>query len=330
MARGTVYNGDLVTEEKLAQVNVENVDLLEEFIEYLHSTDKATLTIVNYTSDINIAFCWNLENNKNKIFTDWTKRDVMKFQNFMLTEMQLSPGRVRRLRSALSSMSNFIENILDDDFPNFRNIINKIPAPTNSHVREKTVFSEEQLKELLDACITKEDYQKACLIALAMYSGARKAELLRFKVDYFDKKNLILNGNLYQTPEKITSKGRGKQGKMIYKYCLADEFQPYLDLWMKQRSELGIDSEWLFVTDKDGGWSQMSTSTADSWARTFSNMAGTDFYWHSLRHYFTTYLSQKKKLPDKVIQTLNSWASIGMVQIYSDVSAEDELGEYFK
>lgn len=328
MARSTVYNGDIVTKEKLSLVNKKNKRLLKDFIEYLHSIDRAVLTIKNYTSDINIVFCWNLKENDNKFFILWSKRDIIKFQNYMLTEMALSSGRVRRLRSALSSLSIYIENILDDEFENFRNIINKIPAPINTPIREKTVFSESQLKHLLDYLVEKQEYQKVCLLALSAYSGCRKAELLRMKEWYFTDENIILN-SLFKTPEKITTKGRGKLGKLIYKYCLSEEFKPFLNLWLNQRKELGVDSEWLFVTKSGEKWKQMSISTPDSWAIQFSKIADVDFYWHSMRHYFTTYLSTNKKLPDKVIKSLSGWENLEMVLLYTDTDIEDELGEYF-
>ena len=53
------------------------------------------------------------------------------------------------MRSAISSMSNLIENILDEEFPDFRNIINKIPVPP-ANQSEKTVFENEDLEELLN------------------------------------------------------------------------------------------------------------------------------------------------------------------------------------
>lgn len=48
-----------------------------------------------------------------------------------------SPARVRRVKAALSSLSNYIENILDDEYEDFRPIIRKIENPQNTPVREK-------------------------------------------------------------------------------------------------------------------------------------------------------------------------------------------------
>jgi len=46
MARSTVYNS-IVTDERWEQVNKKNKELLKEFLDYLKSTDKAELTILN-------------------------------------------------------------------------------------------------------------------------------------------------------------------------------------------------------------------------------------------------------------------------------------------
>lgn len=327
MARSTVYN-EIVTAEKLKEVNSDNRDLLIEFVEYLESIDRSKETIKNYISDIKICFCWSLEYNKNKFFVDFTKRDIMKYQNYLLNTLNLSPNRIRRLRSSISSLSNFIENILDDDYPDFRNIIGKIPAPARAIVRAKTVLENEQLQELLDILVERKDYQKACVLAIAMCSGARKSELLRFKTDYFKDENIIY-GALYKTPEKMKTKGRGVNGKLLYRYTLCKEFKPYLDLWMEEREKLGIDSEWLFVKlNEHGTWEQMKVSTLNVWASQFSKLLEVDFYFHSLRHYFTTNLA-KYNIPDSVIKDIVGWESLEMVSTYKDIEVDDELGKYF-
>lgn len=326
MGRSTVYN-DIVTDELWEQVNPDNKELLEEFIEYLHSTDKSELTIINYKSDIQICFVWALKHNKNKFFVDFTKRDIMKYQNWLINTLSLSPSRVRRLRSAISSMSNFIENILDEDYPNFRNIVNKIPAPVNQPVREKTVLEDEDIDKLLNILVEKKQYQQACCLALAVSSGARKSELTRFKVHYFNEDNIKL-GAWYKTPEKIRTKGRGKQGKPLYRWVLVKKFKPYLDLWLQEREKLGIDNEYLFVVKKKDGWKRAKISTLDSWAEQFNKYLDKHFYWHCNRHYFTTMLC-KYNIPAQVVQKLIGWETVDMVSVYNDTDIDDELSKYF-
>lgn len=186
MARSTVYNS-IVTDERWEQVNKKNRDLVKEFLHYLKSIDKAELTIINYESDLKIIFTWALLEINNKFFIDFTKRDIVKLQNYLLNDMGLGSSRVRRMKSTLSSLSNYIENVLDeeDEFKGFRNIINKIPHPAKNEVREKTIMSDDDVDRLLKYLIENKEYQKACAVALAVSSGARKSELLRFKVSFF-------------------------------------------------------------------------------------------------------------------------------------------------
>ena len=170
-------------------------------------------------------------------------------------------------------------------------------------------------------------FDKACYLALAMYSGRRKAELCRFKVSDFDDDKLVCGGALYKS-SPLKTKGRGG-GKMINCYTLAKKFKPYLDLWLEERSARGYqESEWLFP-DKNNPSEYIPISTANSWATTLSRLSGKDMYWHSLRHFFTTSLS-KAGIPDGVIQSIVAWESGDMVRIYKDIDADEEIGMYFK
>lgn len=330
--RTTVYN-NITSEEKLKEVNPDNLELGEDFLDYLKSVDRSPETIKQYRANLNIFWCWNLEYNKNKFFVDLTKREVSKFQNHIINTWGWSPKRVRVVKATLSSMSNYIENILDMDFPNFRNIINKIESPANDVVREKSVLQMEDVEWLLNQLTEKGDYMRACMVALAIFSGKRKAELTRFKVDYFDEKNLICDGALYKTPEKIKTKGRGSRGKLIDVYILAKPFKPYLDRWLNQRKELKIKSVWLFPKYKDGKWlnEAIGIPTMDSWAKTFNSMLqerGCTWYFHCARHFFTSYLLEQG-IPDSIVQSIQSWSSGDMVRIYDDRSIDDQFSKYF-
>lgn len=324
MARKTVKN-HIITEEKRKQFNPTNVEILNDFVIYLQSTGKKEGTILNYHNDIEMFFVWNLEANKNKDFDKLSKREVMFFQNYCINILKLGSARYRRLRSSISSMSNYIENMMDDVYPNFRNIINKVEAPPKSPVREKSVFEEQELKDLLDELVEQEEYQKACVLALAMGCGNRKSELLRFKVSFFIDDNIKF-GSLWKTPE-ISVKGRGDTKKQ--RWVLISTFKPYLDLWLKERTKLGIDCDELFVNYKsDGTYYPMLVSTLNSYADLFTKMIGKDFYFHAMRHYFTTSLS-KNNVPDEVIKEIIGWASLDMVGLYKDIDSDDMIGKYF-
>lgn len=327
MPRKTKQN-DITSPELLSQVNPENMRLKEDFISYLQSVQRSPKTIAGYSNDLDIFWVWNLQHNGNKFFPKISKRDYASYQHWLINENGNSPARVRRLKSAISSLSNYVEAILDDeeDFKDFRSSVRKIENPAMQQVRKKTIWEDEALDSLLDELTALGQYKKACALALAMCSGRRKAELCRFRVDDFKDDNLVCGGALYKTSEPIQTKGFGL-GKYIYCYTLAKKFKPYFDAWMAEREQKHIESEWLLPASDNAEW-QMSDTTLNSWANTFSRMTCEDFYWHSLRHYFTTHLS-KLGLPDNVIQEIVGWESSDMVKVYKDISAEEQISQFF-
>lgn len=328
------------TEEDIAKINPENMKLVDDFIKYYIATDHSPKSVVVTKSNLLIFFCWVVKHLKNRHFAHIRRKDYIKFQSFLL-ENGLSPARIRTLRSSISSLSTYVEfNIIEELDPDYdeeefelwkkwKNVINSIPAPKVENVRTKTVMEKEDVKKLLDILVSKGKYQLACLLSLAVNSGARKAELVQFKTSYFDEKNLIFDGALYITPETLRCKGNGKNGKQLQKYTLAKEFKPYLDLWLKERERLGVDSEYLFVVKTDNGWEQAKDTTLNSYARTFSNYIGFDFYWHSCRHNLTTKLIEVGISTAAVVE-LFGWSNESMVSVYNDKQGTQTLSKFFK
>ena len=327
MPRKTRQNS-ITSDEKTALINKSNMRLRDDFLTYLKSVQRSEKTIYGYANDLLIAMTYILDHADNKNFAKLTKRDIAALQNWLINENGNSPSRVRRIKAAMSSLSNYISNILDDEdeFKDFRPIVNKIENPAMQVVRKKTVWSDSELEDLLGKLSETGQHKKACVLALAMCSGRRKSELCRFRVDDFADANIVCGGALYKTGEKIQTKGFGL-GKYIHCYTLAKKFKPYFDAWMCERNGLGIQSEWLFPDVNDTS-KQINPNTLNGWANLFSDMTGVDFYWHSLRHYFTTQLA-RAGLPDGVIQQILGWDSADMVGVYKDMSTEEQLAQFF-
>lgn len=327
MGRSTTYN-NVVTEELWNQVNNENKILLADFIDYKRSSDKSPKTLYQYESVLRLFFVWCLQNNDNKFFVDMKKREFIRFFNYMVTDMKASPNRILTVRSIISSLSNYIENILDEEYEGYRNIVSKIETVTKDVVRKKTIMTQEQVSNCLDKLVEDGKYQIACYFALAIASGARKSELLRFKTEYFKDENIVF-GCMYKTPEEIQTKGRGSRGKMLYKYTFVKQFKPYFDLWMKYRKDNDIDSEWLFCIKREDGYEQANVHNANAWANMISKYMGVDFYFHSCRHYWTTEL-KRQRLPDDVIKEIGGWSDTVLITtVYNDLDVTETLSDYF-
>lgn len=325
--RSTVYH-ELVTSEKWEKVSQENKDLMGEFVDYLRSANKSPATIKQYESQLRTFFVFVLDRCNNTFFVELKKRDFVKYFGYLSNELEVSTNRICSMRAVLSSLSNFIERIMDEEYPNFKNFVKVLEPVKKEAVREKTVLSLDEINNCLEKLVNDKKYQVACAFALLASSGARKSELIQFKVSDFDESRLIFKGSAYQSADMRT-KGAGKAGKIIPRIVFKEivNFDKYLNLWLEQRRALGIKNEELFVVYRDGNYVPATIPTANSFARTIGTYLGKDFYCHSMRHAFTTSLL-RSGFSVSTVQNIVQWKSADLVAIYDDRSKEEEIGGF--
>ena len=325
MGRKTVYNHNLTANWE--QVSAVNKGFVNDYLRYCRSQDRSPMTLLQYGEWLKVFFCWNLNENGDKQFTNLKKRDFVYYFGWC-RENGMSANRIASLKSVLSSLSNEIELLYEDEYPTFKNQLRGLEAIHIDTVREKTVLSMDQLKKILQALVDKKQYQVACYLSLACSCGARKAELIQIKVSDFTEDHKVFDGYMYATHE-LRSKGRGKKGKIIKKYVIVESFQPFLDLWMQERERLGITTEELFVTKSGGKIVPATISTANSFCSTISKIGEVPFYSHAARHFFCSYL-RGLNLPDEVIRLIFSWESTELIKIYDDTPVSEKLDGFFK
>ncbi|MGL5961936.1 MAG: tyrosine-type recombinase/integrase [Cetobacterium sp.] len=325
MSRFTVYNKGLYTEDKWMGVNPNNKQLITEYLDYLGSLGRSKETISQYHNDLRIFFCYYLEFGGNKHFTELKKIEVVRFQGWMLKSCGMSSSRIRRMRSTLSSLSNFIEAVLDEEYPNFRSIINRIEAPPKVAVREKTIVTFEECEKVANVLVEKGKYQLACFLMVACYSGLRKQELTRLKFsDFHPNPNMSLGGSFYKTsPIKVKGRGNLLEPKYVW-----DKVDKWLKLWIQQREELNIVCDYLFCRGNIDGYSKIEVATANSFAKSLSKeFDGGLLNLHCLRHALATELT-RAGLPIDVIQFLLGHKSSETSKLYIDISDDENMEKY--
>jgi integrase len=261
---------------------------------------------------------------ENKRFVDLKKLEIAEFFGFCVDELRFGSARYGRMKSCLSSFSNFIEKFFDEDFVFFKNIILKSvePMPSNP-VRDKTILTEEEVNNIFKRLEEDKEYQTLCWFSLAAASGCRFSELLRFTVNLIDPNKTAYNGIFLETTKSIKTKGRGRGGKMLVKYILKDIFLDKYNLWLKERQEIlnkaNINHEFLFIK-KDG--SPADASDARRWVKKIQTYTDKPFYAHALRHWFTTSLF-RAGLPSELVQDIVGWTSESMPKLYNDLESKD-------
>lgn len=323
--RSTVYN-NIVTEEKKSQINKNNFDLMNDFLDYLRSIDRSPQTIAAYRNDLLIFFTIVLTDMDNIDFIKITKRQFARFQSKCINDFGWSPKRMRRVKSCISSLSSYIENMLDEEeeFIGYKSVINKIESPANTTVREKTVLTDEEVNLILETFLEKGSYQECAAIAILAYSGMRKGELAQMRPDFFDDDHIVF-GALHQT-DLIRAKGRGKNGHQMKKWIMLAG-DKYIIPWLDERKEKGIDCEWLFVTKHNGEYTRREDF--DTYMNHCSEIVGKPVYAHSFRHFVCTKLINDYNLPTEVVKEFYQWETLEMTSLYNDRSAVDDFGKYF-
>lgn len=323
MGRET-YRKVITSEDLTAKINPKNINMVKRFLKEKNTRCSDT-TITNYESDANIFFTWNLLYNDNKFFVDIKKIEFADFFTYAVEDLKWGSARFSRMKSFLSSLSNFIEKYFDDDYPNFRNVILKaIENMPKVPSREKSIFSDEEIDALMNYLENEINRpQEACLLALAIASGSRKSELLRFTTDIIDENNTAFEDIFLETTKKIKTKGRTKTGKMLTKYIIKDIFLPKYKKWLIEREKImkenNQDHNCIFIK-RDG--TPATNETIKAWVRKWDKFLEKPFYFHSLRHYYVTYLS-KRSIPEALITEITGWSSIDMCKIYCDLDAKD-------
>lgn len=314
MPRRTFKN-KITSPELTEKINKENINLLKRFLKE-KSTRTSDKTIVVYESNMIMFFTWNLLHNNNKFFIDIKKLEFADFFSFAVDELKIGSSKLNNMRSVLSSFSNFIEKYMDEDYPNFRNVILKIVESSPKEIRrEKTILTDDQIENLL-GYLSKTNKQKACWLALAVTSGSRFSELLRFETDLIDENRTAFGDIFLETTKQIKTKGRGKSGKLLYKYILRDKFLPYYRDWIEERNKKNLSHNYIFI--KNNG-EPATEATVRRWISEFEEYTKVPFYAHALRHYLVTLLS-KKNIPNILIKEIFGWSSIEMVQVYDDTT----------
>ena len=215
-----------MTDEIWLEVLEHNREMVEEFLNANKHLSKATLH--QYTSGLKIFFVFIKDKLKNKPLYNIKKRDFVRYFSW-LQDHNLSSSALKFKKASVSSLCNYIENIVAEDgedykmFRNFTTAIQNIPA---NKVYEKVVITKEEYDLIMKNLLNTENWLGLSWMAFAFNTAARKEEIKQIKTEVITYKK---TGNFYES-HKVRGKGRGVDGK-IFQIMINEEAMKYLRLF---------------------------------------------------------------------------------------------------
>lgn len=332
---------DQITDEEWAEVCEFNRCICDDFL--TNSAELSPKTKKAYSSNLRIWFVWVKNNLSNKRQVDIKPLDFKKFQNWLLNR-GCSSADINNKRAAISSMNNYIEVYCEDDFPTFRNFINKsIKRPPKAFVHEKQPLTKAEYKHLIEVLTERGDWQKVAYLQFTFETGCRRAESRQLTKDAVNlvpvqkKKTMVDESgnetetitNVYQT-KPIRCKGAGELGK-VRRLTFGQEAMDALKRWVNARGGLsGDDCPYMFVSMQDGKLEQVGESCFNNWASgLFTNIVGRRVHPHILRESRATQAVVEDGKDINTVKNLLGHESTETTEIYVIRNDDDDLDDLF-
>lgn len=242
MSRGKVYN-KVFTEELWEQVNKENKDLLDDFIQEYKQRKMSPKTIQQYYYDLRIVMIYMLEKEDNKSILQMQKKNFRNLSIWLSDTTGRSSARVNRIMSCVRSMLSYAEDENDYDYEN--NIAKKVKGLPKKRIRTDEndfYFTFEEYVKVRDILVEKGKLQLAAMWALAFDSGGRRDEIFQIK-----KQGLIDRNYTNIVEGKGSDRNDTKRFPLVY----LNDTREIIKLYLEERGDDDMDSMWITGSGKN-------------------------------------------------------------------------------
>ena len=226
-----VYNR-IYTDEEYSHVNIENKDIVQDFLEEYQQRKMKASTIKQYENDLRIINIFVKRFCGNRNLLELGKKDFRKLSIWLSDDLKMSNARVNRVMSCCRSMLSYIED--SDEYEYDINQAQKIKGLPKEPVRidEDSFFMNfDRIIKVKEKLLEMGEIQLALLHMMMFDSGARRNEFAQIK------KHNLLNGNK-------TNIVVGKRGK-IFPLVYLDDTRELIKVWLDKRGEDNIESLWV-------------------------------------------------------------------------------------
>lgn len=327
--------------DEYEQVNEFNKTILQDFLD--NSTELSPKTKKTYESNLKIWFIWvkNYLNNKSQL--EIKPLDFKKFQNWLINR-DCSSSDINNKRAAVSSLNSYIEVYYFDEYPNFRNFINKsIKRPPKSFVHDKKPLTKAEFSHLIEELRNKNELQKIAYLEFTLSTGCRRAEsrqllkevvnaqpITKYKEFTDVEGNITTKEVIYYQTNPIRCKGKSKLGK-VRKLVFSQKAMNAIKEWIEYRDiEWHDECPYVFVTKYGGEVKQIGETTFNSWCvNDFAQIVGRRVHPHLWRESAATQLVVEDNKNIENVKALLGHESSETTKIYVIRDENENIDDLF-
>lgn len=314
-----------VTDKMWAKVNDEYRELVEEFVSVQNHSPQ---TKKQYISGLKIFGHFIYSHMNNKPLYKITKRDFLRYISYLRDERKMSSSAMSLKKACVSSLCNYIENVVADEieeFRTFRNFTRGLPSIPRNRVYDKVKVTFGEYEEMMKVLESDENWLGMAWLSTAMRVGARRSEIIQFRTEIMDYK--IPDGQNYILSHLVRGKGASTDGKPL-EYMIPLDVLPHWKKWIDSR---GYESEYIFTTKHNGEIKPLSPSWADYFCvNILSNILGRRVNVHIFKNSCITHLLESGIDINLVSKFVAHHESVSTTQIYDLRDFEEEKNKIFE
>jgi integrase/recombinase XerD len=243
--------------------------MLEQFERYLREEGKSENTIKGYLQSVTGFLKW-FDESKDVEFKQLHRENVQEYISFLRTVKNAKPKTINTKLNALVKFNEFlIETKVQRDMVLTKKDYIKVQQQYASLAKVELKDVEKFRQLVLDSG-NKRNY---ALITLLAYAGLRISEALNLKMNDF---NLV-------SREITVRSGKGDKFRVVF---MNDKVKAALQSWLKERKETGIESEYLFISNRN---KPLDRTTVNKLFKEYSEHIGKEITPHDLRHFFCSH-----------------------------------------
>ncbi|OSA89102.1 UNVERIFIED_ORG: recombinase XerD [Clostridium botulinum] len=271
------------------EINKENLKLLQKYKRDMEIRELSKATIYNYETDLKAWFRYLAKEQFNPIATSLTEDDIEEFF-FYCKEEGNNTERMKRRMASISAFYKFLrrKKLITENPCEF------IPRPKKGRpVVVQTFLTPEQVDDMINKLQQNNDLQ---LYTYAMFSLSTMARVTAVSSIMWKQINF---------EERIVEDVLEKEGKIVTLY-FSENVKDLLLKLKKERESQEINCDYVFISNYDKKYSQITTGTLGEWAKKCGEMIDVPtLHPHDFRHSGSQLLSLNGCPIEKISELLN-------------------------